>query len=415
MEPAPDCARSAARSGPLAGIRVLEVANWLAAPAAAALLADLGAAVIKVEPPRGDTWRYYRGTHTQPGAMPPPNPGFQLDNRGKRSTAINLDHTEGRAAVLRMAAEADIFITNLVPRRLARYGLRYEDLSKDHPRLIYAGLSAYGAKGEERDRLGFDFNAFWARSGIMSLVGDRDGPPAMPRSGMGDHATTLAIAWAIMVALYERERTGEGQELQASLLNTGLWVLGSDVQTALMGMPPAPKHARVAPRNPIANDYCTKDGRWILIQGNQPERDWPRVCAALGLEHLRDDPRFRTTPERQKHSAELVVLLDAAIAQRTRAEWGPILDQHGLIWAPAQDLSEAIEDPQARANGYFVEVEHPSLGRFRTIDTPIRFGKTEAGARGAAPELGQHTEEVLLEYGYGWEDIVRLRDEGAIG
>ncbi len=402
-------------AGPLTGIRVLEVANWLAAPATAALLADLGASVIKVEPPQGDTWRYYRGTTTAAGARPPPNPGFQLDNRGKRSITINLDHAGGRAAVLRMAAEADIFITNLVPGRLARYSLRYEDLSAGHPRLIYAGLSAYGARGEEHDRLGFDFNAFWARSGIMSLVGDRDGPPAMPRSGMGDHATTLGIAWAIMVALYERERTGEGQEIQASLLNIGLWVLGSDVQTALMGLPNAPKHARVGPRNPIANNFRTKDGRWILIQGNQPERDWPRVCAALGLEHLRDDPRFKTAAQRQQHSQELVSLLDAVIVQRTRAEWGPILDQHGLIWAPAQEIAEAIEDPQARANGYFVEVEHPSLGRFRTIDTPVRFSKTDARARAAAPELGQHTEEVLLEYGYTWEEIVRLRDEGATG
>jgi formyl-CoA transferase len=402
-------------SGPLDGIRVLEVANWLAAPASATLLADMGAGVIKVEPPRGDTWRYFRGTAADPSAPPPANPGFQLDNRGKRSIAVNLDHPEGRAAVRRLAGQADIFITNLVPRRLARYGLSYEALSAGNPRLIYAGLTAYGARGEERDRLGFDFNAFWARSGIMSLVGDRDGPPAMPRSGMGDHATTLGIAWAIMTALYERERTGEGQEIHASLLNIGLWVLGSDIQTALMGLPNAPKHARVAPRNPLVNPYSTRDGRWLLLMANQAERDWSKVCAALGLEALEHDPRFHTAAERQQHSAELVALIEGVMLQRTREEWKPLLDAQGLIWAPVQEIDEALEDPQVRANAYFTEIDHATLGRIRTIDTPVRFGKSDIHARGPAPELGQHTEEVLLEHGYTWEEIGRLRDEGAIG
>lgn len=403
-------------NGPLDGIRVLEVANWLAAPATATLLADMGASVIKVEPPQGDTWRAFRGTGSDLSKPPPPsNPGFQLDNRGKRSITVNLDRPSGRAIVQRLARDVDIFITNLVPRRLARYELGYETLSAGHPRLIYAGLTAVGAKGDERDRLGFDYTAFWARSGIMSLVGDRDGPPAMPRAGMGDHVTCLAMTWGIMTALYERERTGAGQEIQASLLNLGLWVLGSDIQTALMGLPNAPRHARVEPRNPLVNPYRTRDDRWLLLMANQSERDWPRVCAALDLGAIGDDPRFQTMVGRQQHSAELVGLLETAIAGRSREEWAPRLDANGVIWGPVQDVAEAIDDPQVRANGYLTEIDHPTFGRLQTIDSPVRFGTSQVGARTPAPELGQHTEEVLLEHGYTWEEIATLHEEGAIG
>jgi crotonobetainyl-CoA:carnitine CoA-transferase CaiB-like acyl-CoA transferase len=401
--------------GPLERLRVLEVANWLAGPAAARLLADMGASVIKVEAPAGDTFRYFRAGGDKLSGKPIPNPAFQVDNHGKRSLAVNLDHPQGRAAVQGLARKADVFITNLVPVRLDRYGLRYETLSADNERLIYAAVNAYGAEGPEKDRLGFDFTAYWARSGMMSLVGDRDGPPAMQRSGMGDHITALALLAGIMTALYVRQQTGRGQQIQASLLNTGIWVLASDMQTALLGGKNAPKHSRAAPRNPLQNPYKAGDGRWLLLNTPQADRDWPKVCAALELGALRDDPRFTNMADREEHAAELVRVMEAAIARRTRDEWGAILDSHGIIWAPVQDLAEVIDDPQVRANGYLTEVDHPNLGHFRTPAMPLRFSETRVEVRGPAPELGQHTEEILLEEGVSWEEIGRLRDAGAIG
>ena len=399
--------------GSLDGIRVLEVANWVAAPAAAMLLGDLGASVIKVEPPQGDVSRGY--VATVGSAAPLSSPGFELNNRGKRGICINLQHPDGRATVRCLVHQADVLVTNLTPRRLARFELNYEKLLPDNPRLIYAAVNAYGANGPERDRLGYDYTAFWARSGIMSLVGDRDGPPVVTRPGFGDHTTAIVLAYGIMTALYERERTGKGQQVQASLLNSALWVLAGDIQAALAGGEPWPKHARVEPRNPLGNPYRTKDGRWIHFQMGQSDRYWPSFCAALQLESARDDPRFQTLAGRQKHSAELVPLIEAVMLQRTRGEWAGILDKHDLVWAPVQEVSEVIVDPQVRANGYITEIDHPNLGRFETLATPLRFGASRVDVRGPAPELGQHTEEILLEQGCTWEEIGRLRDAGAIG
>ena len=402
-------------AGPLDGIRVLEVANWVAAPAAAMLLSDLGASVIKVEPPQGDISRGNIPSVANLAAPPPPNPGFQLNNRNKRSICINLEFPEGREIVRDLAKQADVMITNLTPRRVAKFELGYETVKQLNPRLIYASVNAYGAKGPERDRLGFDYTAFWARSGIMSLVGDRDGPPVVTRPGFGDHTTAIVIAYGVMIALFEREHTGRGQEVQASLLNTAMFVLGGDIQTALAGRTPMPKHARVEPRNPLSNPYKAKDGRWIHFQMGAADRYWRGFCAALGLESIRDDPRFQSLASRQEHSAELVPLIDAAIARRTREEWGDILDEQGLVWSPVQDVDEVIADPQVAANGYITEVEDPNRGPLKTLATPVRLSESEIAARGPAPELGQHTEEVLLEQGCTWDEIVRLRDAGAIG
>jgi formyl-CoA transferase len=402
--------------GPLDGIRVLEVANWVAAPAAARLLADLGASVIKVEPPRGDISRGYSASPTNLAAPPPPSsPGFELNNHGKRAMCIDLSHSEGVEIVKELATDADVMITNLTPKRLARFGLTYDQIAPLNPRLVYAAVNAYGAEGPERDRLGFDYTAFWARSGIGSLVGDRDGQPAVNRPGFGDHITAVFMAYGIMIALYDRQRTGKGQQVQASLLNSAMWALGGDIQVTLAGRPHLPKHARVEPRNPISNPYRCKDGKWIHFQMGAADRYWPGFCAAVGLEAIRDDPRFATMADREKNSVELVKLIDEAMAQHTREEWGPILDAQSLVWSPVQEVEEVIVDPQVKANGYVIEIDHPSHGRFKTLATPVRLSESNIEVRAAAPELGQHTEEVLLERGRTWEEIEQLRDAGVIG
>ena len=395
-------------AGPLDGVRVREIANWLAAPLGAAILADMGAAVIKVEPSGGEAVRGFAAPGASASLL------FGLYNRGKRGITVNLDHPDGRALVRQLAQGADVLIMNLTPARAERYGLTYPALSEANPRLIFAHLTGYGVHGPERERLGFDYAAFWARSGIMGIIGEEGAAPPMQRPGMGDHTTAVVIACGVLTALYERERSGRGQEINFSLLNSGLWVLATDIQMALVTGASLPRHNREAPPNPIWNTYLCADGRWVLLVMPQPDPYWPKVCAAIGRPELENDPRFDSLAARAANSAELVGILEQVFESAPLAEWGRKLDQHGVIWAPVQTLGEAVADPQARANGYFTTVDHPELGAYETLQSPFRFGRSTVTARGPAPELGQHTEEVLLEMGYSWEDIVALRERGAL-
>jgi crotonobetainyl-CoA:carnitine CoA-transferase CaiB-like acyl-CoA transferase len=401
--------------GPLDGVQVLEVANWLAGPTTAALLADMGAAVIKVEPPSGDSWR---GTISSAAAgsevKVDRNWGFEMDNRGKRSLTVNLTHPAGRAVVHRLAERADVFITNLSPARAERYELTYPALARRNARLIYAQVTAYGAEGPDRDKPGFDFTAYWARSGMMHLMGDAGAPPILQRPGMGDHTTALALLSGILAALIERGRSGHGQEVRCSLLNTGAFVLGSDMQLALVtGTNPAKRDA-VAPPNPIQQRYRCADDRWLLLNMPQSDPYWPKVCAALGRPDLIDDPRCATFAARTRNSQAICAIIAAIISAEPLPVWAERFEAQGLIWAPVALPTEAIADPQARLNRHFATIEHPTLGRFETVDIPIRFSRSHVTARGPAPEVGQHTEEVLLELGYSWEDISALRAAGAL-
>lgn len=399
--------------GPLEGIRVLEVATFLAVPQAAALMTDLGAQTIKVESPNGDSWRAFRLDNYGWDDATPTNPMYEIDNRGKQSIAVNLDHPDGRAVVHRLALEADVFLTNLVPARQERYGLSYEALAAINPRLVYLSLSAYGEAGEERDRLGFDYHAYWSRGGILHAMADDTRPPLNPRPGMGDHATAPLLLAGILTALIERERSGLGQRVSTSLLNAGMWANGCDIQGVLItGKAPRrePRRSSVAP---LRNTFQGSDGRWFMM--GVPEAYWPRFCGLLDRPELEQDPHFRTGRLRSQHREALIALVDPIFATATREEWGRRFDAHGILWAPLQDWLEVIHDPQVRANGYITEVEHPVYGRLETLNTPLKFSRSEVGPKGPAPEAGQHTEEVLLAAGYSWEDIGRLQAAGAVG
>jgi crotonobetainyl-CoA:carnitine CoA-transferase CaiB-like acyl-CoA transferase len=402
--------------GPLEGIRVLEVANWLAVPGCGALLTDLGAQTIKVEPPGGDAWRGFR-LDTRGWDNPPPgNPMFEVDNRGKRSIAVNLDHPDGRAVVHRLAQDADIFLTNLVVGRRQRYGLTYPELAADNQRLIYLSFSGYGDEGPDRDRLGFDYAGFWSRSGILGSIGDPGLPPPMPRTGMGDHVTAPLLLAGVLAALYERDRSGVGQQVSTSLLNSGMWVLASDLQATAMTRQEPRRTSRAEAMNPLLNTYQAGDGLWFMLVMAAPDPYWPKMCAALARPDLERDPRFGAIKDRTANAAALVAEFETAFAAHPRDEWGRRFDAHGLIWAPVQRMMDVVDDPQVAANGYFTEVrDHPVYGTFPTINTPLKFSRSEVGPKGPAPEVGQHTEEVLLEAGYGWEDIGRLRETGAAG
>jgi crotonobetainyl-CoA:carnitine CoA-transferase CaiB-like acyl-CoA transferase len=402
--------------GLLDGIKVLEVANWVAAPAACAMLADLGADVIKIEHPEtGDPLRGVdvstRGVVSYTGGL---NAVVELLNRGKRSLGINLEHPRGQEVVRQLAARTDIMVTNLTPQRQARYGLRHEDVAARNPRLIYVGLTGYGVEGPERDRAGFDYAAFWARSGIMGTLGEQGESPVQQRPGTGDQTTSLAIMAAIGLALYERERSGLGQRIDCSLLHTGLWVLGPDVVAALRERQAVQRHCRQDVGNPLFNCYQAKDGKWLQLVMIESERFWPGFCRALGLEHLSTDPRFDSHSQRLQNHRELIALLERQFSTRTRPEWAQRLDRERCIWAPIQTLDEVIVDPQVQANGYLITLRHPDKGEYRVVSTPLKFQRTPGEAQGPAPEVGQHTELQLLELGYTWDEIAVLKEQRAI-
>lgn len=397
--------------GPLAGIKVVEVATFIAMPSAGALLADLGADVVKVEPPAGDLWRAARN---RTDGVFPSNPMFLLDNRGKRDIAVDLGKPEGQAVVRRLASTADVFTTNLVPHRRERYGMTYAALSAQNQRLVYLSLTGYGEHGPDRDRLSFDVTAFWARSGILHTMAQPGEPPSVPPSSVGDHLVSPLLALGVLSALFERERSGLGQEVDISLMQAGLWGLGADAQQALVSGKSPHSTGRTGRRNPLRNTYRTEDDRWFLLN-SQRDREWPGFCTAVGRADLRDDQRFATPEARNRNCLELVAVLEDLFSTDTLAGWGERLDRSGVVWAPVQGLQEALADPQTIENAYLAELDQPGYGPIQTLRPPFSFSRSEAGPFAPTPEVGQHTEEVLLEAGYTWDDISQLREAGAIG
>ena len=402
-----------AGTGPLHGIKVIEMGIWVAGPAAAAVLGDWGADVIKIENPAGgDPVRalMLMGIPFEP----PVNPALELDNRNKRSVAVNVRTPEGAAVVRRLMRQTDVFISNLRAAALQRAGLSYANLRAENPRLIYAGLSGYGPRGPEKDRAAFDYAAFWARSGAMASLAEPDGSPPTQRPAMGDHPAGLTLAGAIAAALFHRERSGEGQEIHLSLFQAGLWMMATDIQTCLVtGLEPPPA-SRTVP-NPLWNHYQAKDGKWFHLVMLQPDRYWPGFCEAIERPDLVADERYATVFTRAQHSLDLIASLDGIFATKTRAEWGEIFDRHELVWGPVQTVAEVVRDPQARALDAFATVAHRTGEEIAVVRSPIEFSATPASVRHAAPELGEHTEEVLLEHGYTWDDIAALKEKGAIG
>jgi len=391
---------------PLEGIRIVEIASFVAVPAAGTLLADLGAEVIKVEVPEGELMRSatphrsgFKGSGFTESAH------FQMDNRGKRSLTLDLTRPAARKALERVIARADIVLTNMLPGRQERFGLDAKTLRTRDPRLIYASLSGYGSDGPERDRPAFDYAAYWSRTGIMDLMRDQGLDPSWQRGGVGDHAAALALTSGVLAALRVRDQTGEGQVVEVSLMHTGFYILGNDVAPALAsGMEPV-RHDRRRPRNPLWNHYPTADDRWIFLVMIDSVRYWPELCKALGREALCDDPRFDDPRERFRNATALVEVLDETFRSRSLAGWESHLQGFNLIWAPVRTVTEAVRDPQARAAGIFAEVEHPTAGVFETVRPPIRLSGHPMPSRQAAPGLGEHNESVLEEAGLSSDEI----------
>jgi crotonobetainyl-CoA:carnitine CoA-transferase CaiB-like acyl-CoA transferase len=393
---------------PLAGIRVVELASFVAAPAAGALLADLGAEVIKVEVPWGEVYRHslprFAGYASDFGLAP----HFHMDNRGKRSVALDLALPQAVAALGRIVERADVLLTNMLPARLARVGLDPAALHAKRPELIVARLSGFGPDGPEADSPAFDYSTYWARTGFMDLLHEPDAPPAFQRPGMGDHSAALALAVGVLGALRQRDRGGPGQVIDVSLQHIGFYVDGNDAAMTLVTGETPPRHDRRAPRNPLWNHYPTRDGRWLFLVMIESDRYWPELAKALGLPELAADERFRGGFERQRNSAELVRILDGVFRSKPLAEWTALLSKHRLIWAPVLTLAEAVEDEAAIAFGSFPMVEHPTQGAFRTVAPPLRMSGHALHGTSPAPALGADTEAVLREAGVSDDEIAVL-------
>jgi crotonobetainyl-CoA:carnitine CoA-transferase CaiB-like acyl-CoA transferase len=394
----------------LQGLKVVEFASYIAAPGAAGILADWGAEVIKVERPEGDPMRNVFGDAKSALSG---NPTFGLDNRGKRAVVLDTSKPEGREALTRLAAEADIFLTNVRPASLKRAGLDDETLRATNPRLIYAVVTGYGLEGPDAAKPGFDVTAFWSRAGVAHMHAPKGADPFILRTGVGDHTTSLATVSAILAAVYEREKTGVGRLVQTSLLATGVYTVGSDMAVQLAFGKLASNRPRNAPFDPVANFYKSRDGHWFVLNPRGGGKDWQLLATACGRPDLPDDERFVTSRLRKDNSAALVVELDSAFGALDFHDIAQRLDEVDLVWAPVQTPAEVAADPQVAAAGALIEVEDGQGGTYRSPAAPARFPGADAKVRPAAPRLGQHTREVLTEIGYAPAQIEEMLASGA--
>jgi crotonobetainyl-CoA:carnitine CoA-transferase CaiB-like acyl-CoA transferase len=379
-----------------ASLRVVELGVWVAAPSAAALLADWGADVIKVEAPAGDPMRQVFGSLGIESDMP--NPAFSLDNRGKRSVVLDLRQPDGRAHLEDLLATADVFISNLRPDALDGLGLEPAATVERHPHLVYCSISGYGLRGAERNRPTYDIGAFWARSGLSMQMADHEGTPLNARGGIGDHITGLAALGGLLAAVLEQRATGRGRVVEVSLLRTGAYVLGWDLGLQMtLG-----KVARAEPRDrnqaPLMNPYQAADGRWFFFTGLEASRHIDAVCRSLGHPDLAGDPRFADASAIRRHRTEIIAILDEIIAERPLSEWAERFEREGVWWAPAQTPAEVVEDPQFLANGGLVEIGGGVSGTTqRSVNGPVSFSDIERGPIAPVPSLGEHTDEVIRE------------------
>ncbi len=415
-------------AGALDGIKVLDVSQVAAVPMTARFLADFGAEVIHVEhPTRGDSMRALQDliNETIPGLATDIEYLWQNYNRNKRGLALDLSHEDGRKIIYRLVEETDIFLSNLRPFELEKFGVGYDTLSRLNERLIYGNLTGYGKLGDDKNIPAYDSTAYFARSGITYRLTVPGMPPAGAIGAFGDNIAGLALYSGVITALYVRERTGVGQEIDVSLFQTGLFQLSFELSSALATRKDYLEELflahpewgpgidrRETARNPIALPYKTKDGRWFVLAALQSDNYWAKLCQAIGRDDLKLDPRFESDEARTENCTNLFHLLEETFMSKTLEEWKGLMTE--IPFAPYQNYHEVIADSQARANGFFALLEHPTQGPIEVVTNPINLSKTPAVTKMPAPDLGQHTEEILLECGYTREDIEQLTRQGTV-
>jgi crotonobetainyl-CoA:carnitine CoA-transferase CaiB-like acyl-CoA transferase len=395
------------------GVKVLEVAEWTLVPSAAAVLAEFGADVIKVERPVGGDIQ--RGLSVAGASPVIDGVALQMEQTnfgGKRSIGVDVRSAEGRALILKLAAQADVFLTSLLPKTRDKVGLDYASVKAVNPGIVYASGMGYGSEGPDADQGGYDMTAYWCRSGVGYALTEADAPTtAKMRPAMGDKLGSMNLVAGIASALFRRERTGRGAEVEVSLMGTAMWQISSDIVYSKALQRENSREARG--RNPLVDYYETADRRWIVLALLESDRWWPRFAELAGLEECLADPRFADHHSRTEHHEECREIVAAAFRSRPYAEWVQRLTGFGGPWAPLQSPREIADDPQAVANGYMSDLTAGNGATIRMVPAPITIDGGH-GRLDPCPEAGANTEEILLEFGTDWEEIIRLKDAGVI-
>jgi crotonobetainyl-CoA:carnitine CoA-transferase CaiB-like acyl-CoA transferase len=381
-------------AGPLAGIRVVELGVWVAGPAAAGILADWGADVVKIEPPTGDPARGFgRMLGVEDGANPP----FEMDNRNKRSIVLDITDAGDRETALQLLCGADVFVTNVRPGALERLGLDFATVAARNDRLVYGLITGYGEGGPDADRAAYDVAAFWSRAGLAHLLTRPGDTPPFQRGGMGDHTAGMTMAGALCAALVARTRTGTGQLVTTSLYRQGAYTVSFDLNTFLMTGGQIAIGQRETMGNPCMNNYAAADGRRFWIVGLQGERHWPALCRAVGHTEWLTDDRFAGPRARAVNARELIALLDEIFAARPLSEWAEVFDgEPDFFWSPINTLEDVLADEQFHAAGGIVTVPQGESA-VPMVATPVDFHGTPAQMRRSAPDLGEHSAAIRAE------------------
>jgi crotonobetainyl-CoA:carnitine CoA-transferase CaiB-like acyl-CoA transferase len=399
----------------LNNITIVETASVISAPMAGRFLADWGANVIHIEPVTQKAVEARRTRATQKIT----NPGGDImsDNtvRNKRMMTLDLSKERGLEILHRLLKDADVFLANFRPYEIEKFKLRYENIGKTYPRLVYANLTGSGREGPERDLPAYGNLAGDSKAGLLQSLTVPGSFPPQTTSTMTDLIAASNLACGILAALLIRERTGEGQEVDVSLFHSMLFVLSGDIAHSILTGRSRQTIDRKDASNGTGNSYKTKDGRWLMITlSPRQAKNWPQFCNSIGHPELQNDPRFDSMENRAQNNVELTRFLDKVFASKTLEQWKPSLNTCGYPWSPMQNFEEVIEDPQAKANKYFIPFDDPTYGRIDLIANPIRLSKTPAQPPSIAPEPGQHTDDILVQHGYSFLEITQFVEDGVI-
>jgi len=395
---------------PLEGIKVIDWSAWQQGPVAAMMLGDLGADIIKIEDPEGgDAGRGVMRISGQMTGVYGRNYYFENQNRNKRSITLNLKHPRARNILYRMIEKSDVFVHNFRREPAERLKLDYRTLSKYNPKLVYATGSGWGPQGPVFDKPSFDYTAM-AMSGFMTIIGEPEMPPLPANIGIADQMGATMLAYGILAALIARDRLGIGQEIDCSLLGSMLWLQNQQIAAKTITGYEMKRPSRKSAGNPLWNHYQCSDGKWLALANPHADIKWPALCRILAITELEKDPRFVDLDTRAENSAEIISILDDAFAGKNRDDWLLLLEEEGIICAPLNTISDIVVHPQVLANDYITDFDHPVWGKVKIAGCPVVFSETPAGPQKEAPELGQHTEEILLEMGYDWDEINSYKD-----
>jgi len=392
------------------GLKIVDLASFVAGPGAAVILSDFGADVIKVEPPKGELWRIANKIPPQPLAKDPYM--WHLNNRNKRGIALDLKSPDAGKILERLVKWADVLIVNTPHPAREKLKLTYDDVAQWNPRLIYADVTGYGDNGPDANLPGFDITAYWSRSGLLSLTRDAGAPPTWPFAGTGDSPSAVGLFSAIVMGLYRRERTGKGSYVTTSLLAGGVWSASVAIQAALAGAKFSPQHDRKNPANAAMNVYKTSDNIWFLLLVTPDKISF--LATAIGRADLLKDPRFADPAKLAANMSQLTGILDETFSAQPIAHWREVLDKVHITYGLVRDPHDVIKDPQLQANNIVVPLEGAGENIKLTVSSPIQVhGVTKVSAK-RAPDLGEHNDEVLQELGFDTKEIERLRASGVI-